>query len=252
MFYKKLLYTGLAAILGLIALPASAVFAADDTQGPITSAVGTNPAAPAVGDLVTVIANVDDTATGGSNIASAELSINGGGWTAMSAVDAAFDSVAEDVAGTFTVEAVGPLDVCVRGTDAAGNVGAETCLNLAVETQYVFTGFQRPIRDGDNFAKAGRTIPVKWILKLADGTPVSDPAAFAGIMSYEVDCDSLVGDPATAVMEQGPGSAAVRATMNGMWRALWQTPKAYADSCRIMFVAFSDGSTSPEVLFRFR
>jgi len=250
MLYKKVLSAGLAAMLALIALPTTAF--ALDAQGPLTSAVGISPAAPALGDAVTLTATVDDTSTGGSNIASAEFNVNGGSWNAMSAVDAAFDSVTENVAGAFTADTVGAYHVCVRGTDAESNLGAETCLDFTVASQYVFTGFKPPIKAGDNFAKAGRSIPLKWMLKMEDGTPVFDTSIFEGIMSYEVDCATLVGDPGTAVLEQGPGSAAVRAQKNGMWRALWKTPKAYADSCRIMFVSFTDGSTSPEVLFRFR
>jgi len=36
----------------------------------------------------------------------------------MSAVDAAYDEVSEDVAGTFTADTLGVNSVCVRGTDA--------------------------------------------------------------------------------------------------------------------------------------
>jgi hypothetical protein len=103
----------------------------------------------------------------------------------------------------------------------------------------------------ENFVKAGRTIPVKFSLEDPDGAPISMLTTFAGLYTYEVDCESLVGEPATAVQESSPGNAAVRA-LSGEWIALWKTPKSYADSCRLMFVLFNDGSTSPEALFRFR
>jgi len=70
MLHKRVLSAGLAAILALIALPVSAAPALVDAQGPITSGVGTSPVAPSLGDLVTLIANVDDTTTGGSTISS--------------------------------------------------------------------------------------------------------------------------------------------------------------------------------------
>jgi len=82
---------------------------------------------------VTLTALVDDAAKGGSEIASAEYSLDGAAWTPMSAADGAFDEASEDVAWAldpFTEASV--MDVCVRGTDAAANTGAETCAMLAV------------------------------------------------------------------------------------------------------------------------
>ena len=77
---------------------------------------------------------MDDSTTGGSTIASAEYSLDGGGWTPMAASDGSFDDeVVEEVEaalGAFTEPAV--HEVCVRGTDAAGNAGLEECIFLAV------------------------------------------------------------------------------------------------------------------------
>ena len=104
-----------------------------DGEGPVTSNVEAIPNPVIVNTNITLTANVDDTATGGSNIASAEYSINSGSYIAMDAVDSAFDQASEDVTaniGSFPEPAV--LDICVRGTDAAGNVGAEECIFLAV------------------------------------------------------------------------------------------------------------------------
>lgn len=238
--------------LAIAAVPTAGVFADVDLTGPVASLSTATPNPAALGDLVTVTATVDDTATGGSNILSAEFSVNGGTFTAMTAVDGTFDSPTEAVTGSFTADLQGGSVICVQGTDVLLNVGSPECIDLTTNSLYGFDGFKPPIKNDGNTARAGRTVPVKWMLSLADGTPVNDLTVFAGLMSYEVDCTTLVGDPATAVSEPGPGKAAVRANENGKWRALWKTSKSYGGTCRMLFVSFSDGSTSPEVLFRFR
>jgi len=103
-----------------------------DDPGPETSQVLANPSLVTVNTPVTLTALVDETATGGSNIASAEYSLDGTTWVAMDAEDGAFDEVSEGVTATvtaFTEPTV--IDVCVRGTDALGSTGTETCTLLA-------------------------------------------------------------------------------------------------------------------------
>ena len=106
-----------------------------DDVGPTTSLVEITPNPVAAGGAVAVSALVDDGATGGSAITGAEYSIDGGAFVALSASDGAFDAVAEAVAGAipavyFPLAAV--YDVCVRGSDAAGNAGVTSCVLLAV------------------------------------------------------------------------------------------------------------------------
>jgi hypothetical protein len=105
-----------------------------DIDGPVITDVlaSLNPAA--VNSSVTVTANVDDTTTGGSNIASAEYSLdNGTTWSPVAASDAVFDSVSEDVTANFMASATpGVYNLCVRGTDAAGNLGAPECVMFVV------------------------------------------------------------------------------------------------------------------------
>jgi hypothetical protein len=104
-----------------------------DSEGPVTTAVLATPNPVSVGGTVTLSANVDDTDTGGSNIASAEYSVGGGPWTALAAQDGAFDEASEDVAAIFNAPAeAGIHDLCVRGTDEVGNIGPEECIMLVV------------------------------------------------------------------------------------------------------------------------
>ncbi len=224
-----------------------------DTQGPITSAVAVTPNPVTLTMPATVTATVDDTTTGNSNIQSAEFTVDGGTtWTAMTATDGAFDSPTEDVTGTFTA-AAGQTQVCVRGTDAANNVGDQTCASLTTQSKYTFTGFFRPIRNAGTRAKAGSVVPVKWRLTLAsDGTPVNTRSAIVAVESYAVDCTTREGDITTAIVAKGPGRAALRPLGNGRWIFNWKTAKVLKNSCRMMFVLFDDGSMSPAVFFRLK
>ena len=140
---------------------------------------------------------------------------------------------------------------CVRGTDALDNMGEPACAALTV--QYAFKGFFSPIRMGkENKANAGRTIPVKWQLKTADGKPVSDKNSFVAVKTYPVDCVTLTGDPAATTVEKFPGKSGLRYQGSGKWMFNWKTDKAYKATCRMMFVEFTGGQKSPEVLFRFK
>jgi hypothetical protein len=105
-----------------------------DIEGPITSAVLASPNPAAINSPVTVTANVDDTTTGGSNIASAEYSLDDGGpWNPMAASDGVFDEISENVTVSFNAAPeAGIYDLCVRGTDAAGNVGEKECILFVV------------------------------------------------------------------------------------------------------------------------
>ena len=104
-----------------------------DTTPPLLSNVQVSPDPVAINNSATLTANLDDSTTGGSNVASAEYNIDGGTFIPMSAVAAPFDSVSENVTASvapFTV--AGLHTVCVRGRDVAGNVSAPECTLLVV------------------------------------------------------------------------------------------------------------------------
>jgi len=253
---KRNIFTFLVlAALVLAALPTGNVLADADVLGPIASAVTPTPNPATVNTDVTVTATVDDSTTGAATIQSADYSIDGGAtWAAMSAVDGTFNGVSENVTATFTLAQAGDIQVCVRGTDALNNVGTPVCAALTGQYLYDFDGFRSPIKMGvANNAKGGRTVPVKWVLTFtADGKPVTDPASVVGLWSYQVDCVTLVGDPASAVEAKSPGKSGLRYQNKGKWIFNWKTEKAYSGTCRLFFVEFSDGQNSPTVQFNFR
>jgi len=104
-----------------------------DTASPITSNVIADPSPAAVNTVITLNAMVSDTTTGGSFISSAEFSIDNAGFSAMTANDGAFDGVSENVTadiGSFATPGV--HNICVRATDAAGNIGTQDCTLLPI------------------------------------------------------------------------------------------------------------------------
>jgi len=109
-----------------------------DVDGPATSGTAAVPNPTDGASTVTVTATVDDTATGGSNIAAAEyfvgvLGVEGAG-TAMAASNGAFNEVSEGVTANVNASglAVGAHSIFVRGQDAAGNWGAADSTTLTV------------------------------------------------------------------------------------------------------------------------
>ena len=220
-----------------------------DDEGPVTSNVTVTPDPVFLNGDATVNASVDDSEAGNSTIASAEYSVNGGAWLPMNSADGLFDEVQEDVEVTFTATAVGTHQVCVRGTDAEGNVGDPTCQSFLVT--YKFTGFFSPIEnDFLNMAKAGQAIPVKWRLTDANDVPIDDPASFADLFSSQNLCEG--GLPTDSVAEDAAGDSGLQYNGDGYWQFNWKTEKAYANSCRAMYVEFNSGATSPIVKFQFK
>lgn len=104
-----------------------------DTLGPITSNVAATPNPVAVNVAATLTADASDATTGGSSIASAQYSLDGGLPVQMAAGDSLFDQVSESVTaqvGLFSNP--GLHNICVDSTDRVGNTGGAECTVLAV------------------------------------------------------------------------------------------------------------------------
>jgi TolB protein len=104
-----------------------------DDEGPVTSNVIASPNPAEMDNNLILNALVDDTTTGGSDIVSAEYSLDGGvNWNSMNAQDDLFNSPTELVTATFSISDPNVYDLCVRGTDSSGNIGLEKCTLLVV------------------------------------------------------------------------------------------------------------------------
>ena len=104
-----------------------------DNEAPVVSATAVTPNPVAIGTPAELTATVDDAGTGGSIIAAAGYVIDDAGAVPMEAIDGAFDEAIEHVGAVVPGFAThGVREVCVTGTDAAGNVSAPDCILLAV------------------------------------------------------------------------------------------------------------------------
>jgi subtilisin family serine protease/alpha-tubulin suppressor-like RCC1 family protein len=132
-----------------------------------TPVLSPNPATP--GAAVTVTASATDALA----VASAQVSLAGGAWTAMSAVDGAFGGTSEALRGTVTAPTTGgTYSVCVRATDSAGNTSTGTAcamltVSVSTKTATVLT------YTGSVAASPGATITLSATLKTSTGTALA-------------------------------------------------------------------------------
>ncbi len=158
--------------------------------------------------------------------------------------DALSGPVESVVVAAADTSSVGVKSVQLTGRDLVGNEAAVAC---AYRVIYVFTGFSAPVDNPPvlNAANAGRTVPVKYRLTAADGTPVSDGASFGTISSVKVACMSLDTE-GTDAMESYSGSSGLQYLGDGYWQLNWATPKSYSSSsqgpCRVFTLELLDTS----------
>jgi hypothetical protein len=104
-----------------------------DRTKPVVSDLTLNRNPAAVNTSLTLQANVDGSPPGGSLLTSAELSLDGGPFSPAQAADGAFDETAEAVTAVLAAfTTAGVHSLCLRGTDAAGNVSEPACLLFAI------------------------------------------------------------------------------------------------------------------------
>jgi photosystem II stability/assembly factor-like uncharacterized protein len=126
---------------------------------------------------------------------------------------------------------------------------ATTFLNVP----YTFDGFFSPIENAPvvNQAKAGQSVHIKWRITDKNGLPVSDPASFVGLTSYQVNCAAFEGDPINSVEEPAASASGLQYLGDGWWQFNWKTSKAYKGQCRVMKLILDDKSEHT-ASFRFK
>ena len=135
---------------------------AADGEPPVVRDAGTDPRRVLVGDELLLFATVDDSLTGGSVIQSASYTI-GGITSPMTPADGLFDSEIEKVVATVTPGEAGLVEICVAGTDAAGNTSDPECLTLEVS------------EPGDGFVTGGGfVLPPDIVCSWSDACDAAD------------------------------------------------------------------------------
>jgi hypothetical protein len=226
-----------------------------------------------IGALQSNVADITWTSPGPLHhigIAPASATIGAGG--SQSYIAQSFDvfgqTIADVTAGTtFTISpdgsCTGPTcTASVAGTHTVtgaynGKTAAATLGVTPVVSTFTFQGFFNPIDMSTaslvvwNTVKAGQAVPVKWVLT-QNGAPVSDPASFAGLLSYPTACSSGAGSIDDAIDQSATGASGLQYNGDGNWQINWKTLASYKNTCRAVVVKFSDGTTSPPANFKFK
>jgi hypothetical protein len=136
---------------------------------------------------------------------------------------------------TIGLHSYGPM----VATDQAGNVSVPVTTSYNIT--YNFVGFLQPIDNLPviNTANAGRTIPVKWQLKDANGVLISDLSSLTSLSAAPIGCSAA---PAAIVEEQlnSPGSTVFRFD-GAQFIFNWQTTKSWS-GCWLLQSTFNDGT----------
>lgn len=171
--------------------------------------------------------------------------LNGSGSVAAHASDALSGVVTQSCAALDTTTVGNHTSICTA-TDAAGNTATTT---VSYSVIYGFVGFAPPVENAPvvNLANAGRTIPFKWRLVDANGTPITNLSGVI-VRAVSMSCDSTA--VADAVEEYVSASTGFLNHGDGDYQYNWQSPKSYENTCKKVVIDLGDGSTRV-ALFRF-
>ena len=172
-----------------------------DATPPTVETPVLSPDPAAVGATVSVTA----AATDASGIASAQVSVDGGPWTALGATDGAFGGTSEGLTGTITAPApAGIHGVCVRATDSVGNTSSGTaCATLDVVTK---------VNQTITFANPGAQTMAQPTLTVSATASSGLDVTFTTSTPSVCTAGGLNGATITLV---GPGTCTVRADQPG-------------------------------------
>ena len=146
-------------------------------------------------------------------------------------------------AGSFTATCSGALD-------NAGNPGNTAVAHYNVS--FLFTGFTSPVDNPPilNIAKAGQTIPLKWRITDANGSPITNLTDVT-VTATSVACES--GTTGDSIEEYAAGNDGLQNLGDGYYQWNWKTPTSYANSCKILRLDFGESAGSEHTaLFQFK
>ncbi len=138
--------------------------------------------------------------------------------------------------GTGTV---GDQTATVTGTDLAGRTNTDGCDYRVI---YGFSGFQPPVNGSAaavNVVKAGKVVPLKWLLADAAGIPVTT-LGNVRVSSVSHTCADPAGGVTDPVGETAVGGSGLQNFGDGSYQYNWKALTSYAGSCRTVRLVLGD------------
>ena len=130
--------------------------------------------------------------------------------------------------------------------NAKDNVGNSSNANVTYTVNYNFSGFSAPLSNppGVNTGNAGRTYPVKWQLRDANGAYISALSAITSLTYQNTACTTFAGVPSTPVDADATGGSGLRYdTTTNQFMYNWSSPSA--PGCYTLFVRLASGLVFP-------
>jgi len=150
------------------------------------------------------------------------------------------------VSGGLLDTSPGPKTLVVTAKDGFGRTGTAS---VSYQSKYDFNGFLSPVRmDARNVVNAGRTIPMKWQVRDANGF-VRNVAIVKFISSEQVLCD-VAKPPVVLELLDLPLNGLVYNLIDEQFHYNWSTYKTWKTQCR-NFKVLLDDKTEHVAQFQF-
>ena len=129
--------------------------------------------------------------------------------------------------------------------NAKDNVANTSSTGVSYSVNYNFSGYLVPVYNPPtvNTGKAGKTYPVKWQLRDANGKFINAVSTVTSIASQVTSCGAFVNAPAKSLGGGATGGSSLRydSTAN-QYIYNWKTTSSWAGTCRQLIIRFADGT----------